>query len=322
MSIAIGLGLAGFPFSGAAAYWRWVDLCEAGGADSLWQTDRLVSREPMLECMSVMAALAGRTRRIKFGMNVLSMALRDPVLVAKQCATIDVLSEGRLLPAFGIGSPRGPEWDTLGIDTRTRGERTNEGLEIVRRLWREDRVDFAGKHYRLVGAAIAPKPVQPELPLWIGGGSAAAIRRTARIGTGWLGGPESPAEAARIIAAIRAAAAETGRTIDADHYGAGFPYRFGEPSEPAVHRAMAAYAERTGRDPRASFVVGDAAAIVQRIAGYVDAGVSKFVLRPIGFDDAEMQAQTRKLLEHVLPLVAARWPKPAQQLAGASAAAR
>jgi alkanesulfonate monooxygenase SsuD/methylene tetrahydromethanopterin reductase-like flavin-dependent oxidoreductase (luciferase family) len=99
-----------FPFSGVPAYWRWVDLCEAGGVDSLWQTDRLLSREPMLECMSAMAALAGRTRRLKFGMNVVSLALRDPVLLARQCATIDVLSEGRLLPAFGIGSPRGPEW--------------------------------------------------------------------------------------------------------------------------------------------------------------------------------------------------------------------
>jgi alkanesulfonate monooxygenase SsuD/methylene tetrahydromethanopterin reductase-like flavin-dependent oxidoreductase (luciferase family) len=84
MSVAIGLGLAGFPFSGAAAYWLWVDLCDAGGADSPWQTNRLVSREPILECMTVMAALAGRTRRIKFGMNVLSMALRDPVLVPKR----------------------------------------------------------------------------------------------------------------------------------------------------------------------------------------------------------------------------------------------
>ena len=129
-----------------------------------------------------MAALAGRTRRIKFGMNVVSLALRDPVLVAKQCATIDVLSEGRLLPAFGIGSPRAPEWAALHVDTRTRGRKTDEGLEIVRRLWREDSVDFTGEHYRLSGATISPKPVQADLPMWIGGGSEAAIRRTARSG--------------------------------------------------------------------------------------------------------------------------------------------
>jgi len=113
----------------------------------------MISREPILECMSVMAALAGRTRRLKFGVNVLSLAFRDPVLLAKQCATVDVLSEGRLLPAFGIGSPLAPEWRTLNLDTKTRGRKTDEGLEIIRRLWREDEVDFAGVHYHLSGAA-------------------------------------------------------------------------------------------------------------------------------------------------------------------------
>src|SRR5262249_41122537 len=127
MTVAVGLGIMEFPFASVSDYWRWVDLCEGGGVDSLWQTDRLLSREPILECMSVMAALAGRTRRIKFGINVVSVALRDPVLVAKQCATIDVLSEGRLLPAFGIGSPRAPEWAALHIDTHTRGRKTDEG---------------------------------------------------------------------------------------------------------------------------------------------------------------------------------------------------
>src|SRR5260221_9512647 len=115
--------------------------------------------------MATMAALAGRTRRLRFGMNVVSLALRDPVLLAKQCATIDVLSEGRLLPAFGIGAPNGPEWQAMGLDARTRGARMDEALEIVRRLWREDSVDFDGVHFRLRDASIAPKPVQKELPL-------------------------------------------------------------------------------------------------------------------------------------------------------------
>jgi probable F420-dependent oxidoreductase len=312
MSIAIGLGLMEFPFAGAAGYWRWVDLCEAGGVDSLWQTDRLLSREPMLECMTAMAALAGRTRRLKFGMNVVSLALRDPVLVAKQCATIDVLSEGRLLPAFGIGSPRAPEWAALAIDTKTRGRKTDEGLEIVRRLWREDSVDFAGEHYRLSGATISPKPVQTDLPMWIGGASEAAIRRTARLGTGWQAGPETPAEAASIVAAIRAAVAEAGRTIDDDHYGASSPFYFGRAADPLVQRAMEAYTKRTGRDANAYFAVGDAGVIIERIAEYIAAGVSKFVLRPVGSGDEQVLAQTRQLIEQVLPLAATRWPKPAK----------
>src|ERR1700746_1387124 len=206
-NVAIGLGLMEFPFSGIAGYWRWIDLCEAGGIDSLWQTDRLGSRQPILECMSVMAALAGRTRRLKFGVNVLSLAFRDPVLVAKQCATIDFLSEGRLLPAFGIGSPLGPEWRTLNLDTKTRGRKTDEGLEIIRRLWREDEVNFAGDHYRLSGASIMPNTVQPDLPLLFAGWSDGAIRRPARFGTGWQAGAETPAEIGPVIAGIRTAAA-------------------------------------------------------------------------------------------------------------------
>src|SRR5262252_7026035 len=274
-NVAIGVGLMEFPFSGAAAYWRWVDLCEQGGVDSIWQTDRLVSPQPFLECMSVMAALAGRTKRLKFGVNVLSLAMRDAVLVARQCATIDYLSNGRLLPAFGIGSPLGPEWTTLNLDTKTRGRKTDEGLEVIRRLWSEDKVDFEGVHYTLRGASIAPKPVQPDLPMWIGGSSEAAIRRTGRIGTGWQAGPETPEQAAKVVTAIKAACAEEGRAIDDDHYGAGIPYRFGSADDPALVPLFEAYRKRTNRDPKDYFAIGDADDIVRLIADYVDAGVSK-----------------------------------------------
>jgi probable F420-dependent oxidoreductase len=300
MSVAIGLGLMDFPFKTGTDYWRWVDLCEAGGVDSLWQTDRLVSKQPILECMATMAALAGRTRRLRFGMNVVSLALRDPVLLAKQCATIDVLSEGRLLPAFGIGSPLGPEWTALDIDTKTRGKRTDESLEIIARLWREDSVDFAGKHYRLTGASISPKPVQPDLPMWIGGSSDAAIRRTAKYGTGWQGGGETLEDAARVVAAIKKAVVEAGRSIDEDHYGAAFPFYFGSPSDSLVTGAMTAYAKRTGRDATSYFAIGDAQVIRDRVAAYVAVGIEKFILRPVGNGD-EVIAQTRRLIEEVLP---------------------
>ena len=319
-NVAVGVGLMEFPFSGADAYWRWVDLCEAGGVDSIWQTDRLVSPSPFLECMSALAALAGRTRRIKFGVNVLSLAMRDAVLVARQCATIDFLSSGRLLPAFGIGSPLGPEWTALALDPKTRGRKTDEGLEVIRRLWSEDRVDFDGVHYKLRGASIAPKPVQPDLPMWIGGSSEAAIRRTARIGTGWQAGPETPAQAKEVVAAIKQAAAEAGRAIDDDHYGAGIPYRFGAPDDPALGPLFDAYRKRTGRDPRDYFAIGDADAVVAKIADYVEAGVSKFIVRPSARGDDEIMAQTRRLIEEVLPRVAARWPKPAKRRAAAQAA--
>ena len=145
--------------------------------------------------------------------------------------------------------------------------------------------------------------------MWIGGSSAAAIRRTARFGTGWQAGSEGPGEIAPVIAEIRAAAAALGRAIDEDHYGAGIPFRFGRADDPGLARLFEAYRKRTGRDPKAHFAIGGAAEIVDRIAGYVEAGVSKFILRPAARGDEEMLAQTRRLVDEVLPLVAARWPK-------------
>jgi probable F420-dependent oxidoreductase len=311
MTISVGMGIAAFPFADARGFWRWVDLCEEGGVDSIWQSDRVISTAPALECMSVMAALAGRTRRLKFGMNVLSLAQRDPVLVAKQCATIDVLSEGRLLPAFGIGSPLGPEWKALGLDMRSRGKRMDECLEIVRRLWREDSVDFDGVHFKLNGASIAPKPVQAELPMWIGGSSQAAIRRTGRYGTGWQAGLDGLDDVARVIRAIKDAAASAGRSIDEDHYGVGLAYHFGRADEPAVAEAKAQVVRRAGREVPRYFAVGDAEAILARIAEFVAAGVSKFILRPLASGEDMVLAQTRRLIDEVLPAVAARWPRGA-----------
>jgi probable F420-dependent oxidoreductase len=309
MTVSVGMGIAAFPFADARGFWRWVDLCEEGGVDSIWQSDRVISTAPALECMSVMAALAGRTRRLKFGMNVLSLAQRDPVLVAKQCATIDVLSEGRLLPAFGIGSPLGPEWKAVGLDTHSRGKRMDEALEIVRRLWREDAVDFDGVHFRLKGASIAPKPVQPDLPMWIGGSSEAAIRRTARYGTGWQAGLEGVDDIARVIPAIKEAAAAAGRTIDEDHYGAGIAFHFGSAADPGIAEAKAQVARRAGREVPTYFAIGDAETILARIAELVAAGVSKFVLRPVLGGEEIVLAQTRRLIDEVLPAVAARWPR-------------
>jgi probable F420-dependent oxidoreductase len=256
-----------------------------------------------------MAALAGRTRRLKFGMNVVSLAFRDPVLLAKQCATIDLLSDGRLLPAFGIGSPLSPEWKALGLDTATRGRRTDEALDIIARLWRGERVTLQGRFNRLDDVAILPLPLQPELPMWIGGSSEAAIRRTARFGTGWIGGAEPPVEAGRIVAAIKTAAAAAGRAIDDDHYGVGLPFHFGRPDDPALHGPAEAFRKRTGRDPATYFAVGDADAMLARVADYVAHGVTKFVCRPLLAGEDAVLAQTRLFVERLQPLVAQTWPR-------------
>ncbi len=301
MTIGIGLGTSRFPFDTGKQYFEWVELCELGKVDSIWQTDRLVSDEPMLECIATMAALAGATERIRFGMNVASIALRDPLLTAKQCATIDLLSSGRLLPAFGIGSALSMDYKATGTPTRRRGKRADEALQLVHRLWQEDSVSFDGEFYQYENACISPKPANRDIPLWIGGSSEVAMRRTARYGTGWLGGIDSPEQTEVMVKGIKLALVETGRSIDYDHYGATFSFRFGDPNEDSARRASEGLRARLKKDPSRYMVVGDAADIIQRIREYIEAGCSKFVMMPLAGNHREMMLQTRRFIEEILP---------------------
>jgi len=305
MTISAGIGIANFNFDDNEGFWKRVALCDSGGVDPMWQSDRIISTDANLECMSVMAALAGGTKRIKFGMNVASLGLRDPVLTAKQCATIDVLSDGRLLPAFGIGSSRSRDYIATGTPTARRGKRMDEGLAIVSRLWSEESVSFTGSCYQLSEASIVPRPVQQPLPLWVGGSSSKAIERTARWGTGWQAGIESPDQVAPVIKAVKEKAVDLGRTIDEDHFGAGFGFRFGSSDEPIIARYNKVLSERMGKDPSKYAAIGGALEIMALLDEFRQAGVHKFVLRPIASGTEDMLDQTRQLVEKVLPSVAA-----------------
>jgi len=303
VSVRIGLAFGPFPFSGPKAFWRWVDACEESEVDSIFLPDRIVGSSAPPETLATLAAIAGRTTRLKIGSAVLVLPARDPVLLAKECATIDLLSEGRFLPMFGIGEEFVPEWEAMGLNRRNRGARANEMLEVMTALWTRDQVDYDGNHYRLRDVTITPKPAQSPLPFWIGGRSAAAIERTARYGYGWLGGSTSmPAEMGRIAEAIRKRARELGRPIQDDHYGIGFNFRFGTWDEPAVRAIIQANQARMGSiDPDQYMAVGDAETILGRIAEFRAHGISKFVLRPIAGSDEEMIEQSLRLSREVIP---------------------
>jgi alkanesulfonate monooxygenase SsuD/methylene tetrahydromethanopterin reductase-like flavin-dependent oxidoreductase (luciferase family) len=223
--------------------------------------------------------------------------------MAKQCATIDVLSAGRLLPAFGIGANVSRDWAALGLDFASRGARVDEALEIIARLWTGENLTFEGKHFHLSEAMIRPLPAQADLPLWIGGSSPAAIRRTARFGTGWQGGLEAPKDLGPIVHAIADAARANGRSIDADHYGVTVLFRFGGPGDEASRNAFAALKARFGADVSHMATLGDASDILARLADYVTAGVSKFVMVPASADGDDAIEQTRRLLKEVTPRV-------------------
>ncbi|MFK7733298.1 MAG: LLM class flavin-dependent oxidoreductase [Pseudomonadales bacterium] len=299
MGISAGLGAGRFPFHSVDNYWRWVELCEKSTLDSLWHSDRILSEGAFTECMSMMAALAGATKRIKFGMNSTVLSFRDPVMLAKQCATIDYLSQGRLLPSFGIGGPDVPEFVSGAFQGSARGKRANEALEVMTRLWSEDHVHYDGEFFKLINASINPKPVQKHFPVWIGGNSRAAQMRTAKYGTGWLGGLSSVDAVAATVSGIKEALKITGRHIADDHYGATFVFRFAEPNEktavsvPKVFKALS--------------VVGDANDIVSLIDQYIAVGVSKFVAIPLVENDDDMIRQSNLFINELLPLLAARY---------------
>ena len=310
MTVSAGLGIANYPFESSDAFWAWVDLCDEGGVDSIWQSDRIISGDPNLECMSVMAALAGRTRRIKFGMNVASLGLRDPVLTAKACATIDVLSNGRLLPAFGVGSARSRDYAATATPTKGRGQRAAEGLEILTKLWTQDSVDFSGVHYRLDGASITPKPVQNPLPLWVGGSATQAVHRTARWGTGWQAGLETPEEVAPVIDAIKETLPTYQRKIDEDHYGAGMGFRFGSADDEIWKNYNRQLADRLGKDPSGLGAVGGVDEVMALVERFRAAGVHKFILRPVSADSNEFMAQTRRFISEIQPEIRKLNSKP------------
>ena len=300
MTVGIGIGVSRFPFDSARDYWRWVDYCELHGVDSIWQTDRLVSHDAMLECMSTMAGLAGRTENVRFGMNVASIALRDPLLMAKQCATIDYLSDGRLLPAFGLGSAFSQDYSATGIATKRRGKKADEALQLIAKLWTEDSVTFDGEFFQYDQACISPKPANPNIPLWIGGSSEIAMKRTAKYGTGWLGGIDTPAQAKIVVDGIKAALQETGRTIDEDHYGASFLFRFGSDQDEIVQRTTKGLSARLKEAPDQYFIAGDAGAMINRIQDFLDAGCQKFVMLPMANGTQDMMSQTKMFAEQVL----------------------
>ena len=145
-----------------------------------------------------MAALSGRKGMMKFGTNALIMSVRHPVLMAKELATLDFLSEGRLLLVAGLGGEDPLEYEACGVTKPERARRTDEALEAMRLLWTQDKATFQGRYFRFTDVSVTPKPVQqPGPPVWIGGRSDAAMRRTGRLGDGWLPSAITPRSAPR-----------------------------------------------------------------------------------------------------------------------------
>jgi probable F420-dependent oxidoreductase len=167
---------------------------------------------PIMEAFMTLSYIAAVTSRVTLGTEVLVLPQRQPTLVAKQVSTLDTLSGGRMRLGIGVGWQES-EYEALGEDFHTRGERMDEAIRLLRACWSDKPVNFSGKHYTLVSMGMEPKPPQGgRLPIWIGGRSEAAYRRVGRLGDGWLAGGIGDVEEARqAIASIRRHAEAAGR---------------------------------------------------------------------------------------------------------------
>ena len=212
----------------------WVEVAEAAdrlGFESVWVPEHLVvpfessgsphdgsehppipPTVPIFDALGVLCHLAARTERIQLGTNVYNIGLRHPFVTARAATTVDVLSGGRLQLGIGASWLRS-EWEALGLDFDSRGARVDEAIEVCRRLWREEVIEHHGRFFDFGSVAFEPKPVRVGGPaLQIGGDGAAAFRRVATVGTGWMPMNHTLEGLAASRARIDALAAEAGRT--------------------------------------------------------------------------------------------------------------
>lgn len=276
MKVRIGFGLGTRSESGdGERFALLVDTLEALRFDSLWLSEKVTDTCP--DPVVAMAFAAGRTTRLKFGTSVLVLPGRNPMLVAKELATLDRLSGGRLLPAFGLGQRDPREQQAFGVERSERGRRFDEMLPLIRRFWSEDRVDHDGEFFTFRDARVRPQPMQQPIDVWFGGISRHALRRTGQLGDGWLPSFCTPADVAAGRPEIERIAAEAGRSIDPEHYGVLVPY--------AVDALPDAVLDRFARirpdvDPRA-IIAEDLPALRDRLEAFTAVGASKFVVVPL-----------------------------------------
>lgn len=275
MKVRIGYGLGTRASSDGQGFADLVDGLERHRFDSLWLSERVTGDCP--DPIVGLAVAAGRTQRMKFGFSVLVVPGRNPMLLAKELATLDRLSNGRLLPAFGLGAVDPGEHQAFGVERTERAKRFDEVVPLLHRFWSGEPVDHEGPFHRYEGAVVLPRPQQDPLEIWLGGIAPSELRRCGRLGDGWLPSFCTPADVAAGIPTIQQVAAEHDRAIDPEHFGALIPYVEGD-----LPDIVAAGIRKRRPDVDPTQVIASGLDGLRRmIEAHVAVGGSKFVVIPL-----------------------------------------
>jgi alkanesulfonate monooxygenase SsuD/methylene tetrahydromethanopterin reductase-like flavin-dependent oxidoreductase (luciferase family) len=263
------------------------ERAERLGYNSIWVGDSLTAR-PRIDALTTLAAVGARTQHVRLGTAIFLAALRHPVMLAYQLASLDWITGGRIDLGVGYGRAKDPasehEFQTLGLNASARMKISEELVQVVRRLWRENDVSHAGNFSRFEHVTIEPKPVQPTgVPIWLASNNVEpGLRRVARLGDGWLNNIKSPELYCECWDKIRGYAADAGRDRDAIHPAVYFTLAAG--GQDAVAEGQAFLAQYYNRSYEAVAntmlcVTGSWDEVIDWMEKYVEAGARTVVLR-------------------------------------------
>lgn len=279
---------------------------EALGLDGIVAGDHVTFHGYGNDGLITLTAVAAVTERVALRTSVYLLPLRHPVPVALQAAQLDQLSQGRLVLGVGLGGEDPHEFTSCGVDPRARGARTDEALQILRRLWSEDHVTFPGRHFDLHDVTLYPKPWHP-IPLVIGGRSDAALRRAGRFGDGYTGIWQSVDRFRQAAGLIAQAANDAGRDPSAIELGMQF-WMTVAADRTRARAALAPAMEGMYHVPFERFErytpFGAAAEVAECIAPYVEAGarhVNLIAVQATPEENVEAAAEVRAALRKLFP---------------------
>jgi probable F420-dependent oxidoreductase len=274
------------------------------GYESLWAWDHFLlgvdPNFPIHEALTILTAVAARTSNIKVGTGVLVLPMRNPVILAKELATIDHISGGRLIIGAAVGWYK-REFDAMGVEFSKRGKIMEQSLEIINRLWTEERVDGDYPPYHLRGAVLYPKPLQkPRPPILIGGYVEAVLKRAATKGDGWLTYYYTAASFAKNWAKIRGFAEATGRNADELISTNQLPICVGprDRIEPAMKHWLktewdyASWSESTID----SAIIGTVEQCVEQLQAHVATGIDRIIFVPYRYEMKQIKTIAREII--------------------------
>lgn len=288
--------------------WQMAETVERLGYDSVWVGDSITSK-PRLEPLTIMAALAARTQRVRIGTAVMLTALRHPVHLAHALATVDNISNGRVI--LGAGAGRGDnqmyvdEHSAVGVPVGERADRMEEGIDILRALWTQEEVTHEGFHYPLQSVSLEPRPVQQPLPIWISSNWVRrGLRRVAEMGDAWITNVPSVELFARCWERVQENAAQAGRDAAQMPRALYISVNLNDEDEALAEgdRFMQAYYSRPYEavSKQLLCVFGPPEKCVEAISRYREAGVTYFIVR---FASPDQAGQLSRFTNEVMPAV-------------------